>query len=329
MPVLLALLSLAVADDAVSLRAVRTVTFGQDAPSVTIDSRVVGHVRVQMRCGAKAYTLNTRVTPGGSYTLTMDGLPSGDHTCSGTLTLEGEDGSSGQLPLDLRVSLRKPPVLSVRPEDLNLDEQTLMLRADRPLDDIQVDVFGPENLRIGGSRTPAGGRSEVAVSWSSHGEVVRIDVRATDDAGIGTLLELIPWAYAIPHEDVVFETNSAEIRPSEQPKLEKAWHELERVVAKYGSVVQVQLFVAGYTDTVGSASSNQALSERRARSIASWFRARGFKEAIFFQGFGESALAVSTPDETAEAANRRAIYILAARPPVTSHDIPHDHWKKL
>jgi hypothetical protein len=204
-----------------------------------------------------------------------------------------------------------------------------VLRSDRRLDDVQIDVYGPDGARIGGGRSPAGGRDRVPLDWSSDGEIVRIDVRATDDAGISALLQLIPWSYAIPHEDVIFATASAEVDPAEAPKLEAAWSELERVVARYGAVVEVRLYVAGYTDTVGSAASNQALSDRRARAIAAWFRDRGFKGPIFYQGFGESAPAVPTPDETAEAANRRALYILAARPPATSADVPRGDWRPL
>jgi mono/diheme cytochrome c family protein len=42
------------------------------------------------------------------------------------------------------------------------------------------------------------------------------------------------------------------------------------------------------------------ISRARAQSIASWFRHRGLKIAIAFEGFGESALLIKTPDETDE-----------------------------
>jgi outer membrane protein OmpA-like peptidoglycan-associated protein len=94
-------------------------------------------------------------------------------------------------------------------------------------------------------------------------------------------------------------------------------------------VVEIQLYVAGYTDTVGNSASNQGLSERRAKSIARWFSTRGFAQPIHFQGFGEDALAVGTPDETDQAANRRAIYILAAQPPPTGPTLPRSAWHRL
>ena len=98
---------------------------------------------------------------------------------------------------------------------------------------------------------------------------------------------------------------------------------------KYGSVVEVRLYVAGYTDTVGAAAGNQALSERRARAIATWFRNRGFTGAVQYQGFGESVLAEPTADEVDHAANRRALYILAAQTPPISTALPRSAWKAL
>ena len=79
--------------------------------------------------------------------------------------------------------------------------------------------------------------------------------------------------------------------------------------------MKLQLFVGGYTDTVGDIASNLQLSERRARAIASWFRAQGFERPIYYQGFGERGLTVQTADEVDEVQNRRAVYIAAAEPP--------------
>jgi outer membrane protein OmpA-like peptidoglycan-associated protein len=100
------------------------------------------------------------------------------------------------------------------------------------------------------------------------------------------------------------------------------------VVARYGSVVDIELFVAGYTDTVGSTASNQGLSERRAEAIAGWFARRGFAGPIWYQGFGESVLKRATPDETDELVNRRALYLLAAEVPPPSAELPHRNWRK-
>ena len=92
---------------------------------------------------------------------------------------------------------------------------------------------------------------------------------------------------------------------------------------------QLKLFVAGYTDTVGSHSANQSLSNNRARSIAQWYRQNGLRIPIYYQGFGEEVLAKPTPDETDEPANRRALYILSSQQPATSESLPRSKWRRL
>jgi outer membrane protein OmpA-like peptidoglycan-associated protein len=71
------------------------------------------------------------------------------------------------------------------------------------------------------------------------------------------------------------------------------------------------------------------LSNRRARSIARWIRAHGFTYPIFFHGFGESLLAVKTPDETENGANRRVLYIVSSNPPPPGSDVPEVKWTAL
>ena len=55
------------------------------------------------------------------------------------------------------------------------------------------------------------------------------------------------------------------------------------------------LYVAGHTDTVGNAGYNLKLSQARAQSLGRWFRQRGVRIPIAFEGFGETALKVQTP----------------------------------
>ena len=64
--------------------------------------------------------------------------------------------------------------------------------------------------------------------------------------------------------------------------------------------------VAGYADTQGRPGPNQILSERRANEVRRVLLAEGVRANISTQGFGETNLAVATPDNTSEARNRRA-----------------------
>jgi outer membrane protein OmpA-like peptidoglycan-associated protein len=78
---------------------------------------------------------------------------------------------------------------------------------------------------------------------------------------------------------------------------------------KQGHVVQVT--VTGHTDTVGSASYNQGLSERRAAAVKQQLVADGVSDGeIQTVGVGKTGLLVPTADGVREPQNRRAEIVL-------------------
>jgi enamine deaminase RidA (YjgF/YER057c/UK114 family) len=323
------LLLAAFAQDAIEMSAVRQVSEG-DSPSVTFSPNVSGAIEVTLTCSGRRFALNEPIVPGRDLTLSLEGLPSGTHTCSGRLSLRAEDGSTGEMPLTLEVAILPPLALSVKAEELDLDSRSLWLEASRPLSHVTLEAIGERGTVIGDASTALDGMLRTEIRWTQRdGEVLQLRLVGTDAANTRGELVLSPWSYAIPHEDVVFASGEHAITAKEEPKLEQAWSELETVRKRYGDIVEMQLFVAGYTDTVGASSGNQALSERRAQAIARWFRNRGFSGTIWFQGFGEDALAVATADNTAEAANRRALYVVAAERPPLSTELPRTAWKRL
>src|SRR3569833_1667311 len=75
------------------------------------------------------------------------------------------------------------------------------------------------------------------------------------------------------------------------------------VLAHGGTVV-----VDGYTDTTGTPEHNLELSRARADTVAATLAGQGIRDRhIEAHGFGESHLAVPTPDETVEPLNRRVV----------------------
>jgi len=90
-----------------------------------------------------------------------------------------------------------------------------------------------------------------------------------------------------------------------------------------------KLYIAGHTDTVGTAAHNLDLSRRRAQSIAGWFRKNGLRIPISYEGFGEFALLIATPDNTDERRNRRVDYILATEDPVLKATEFQAVWKPI
>jgi peptidoglycan-associated lipoprotein len=66
------------------------------------------------------------------------------------------------------------------------------------------------------------------------------------------------------------------------------------------------LSIVGHTDTVGAADRNVQLALRRAEQVAQLLReANALAQQVEVTSHGESNLLVATPDETAEALNRR------------------------
>jgi len=85
----------------------------------------------------------------------------------------------------------------------------------------------------------------------------------------------------------------------------------ERVIAALADEAKRQggtVVVDGYTDTTGTPEHNLELSHARADAVAEVLAREGIRDrAIETHGFGETHLAVPTPDETVEPLNRRVV----------------------
>ncbi len=320
-------IALAMAQDAITFTTRNKVQEGE-VPSVTFSSIVEGSLKVQLGCGAQRFELATAVHPGSKHELSLGGLASGEHACVGTVRLDQPDGSWGEMPLSLPVSVLSVLSWDYGMGDVDLAARTLTAHPSRPLASASLQLIGLGRQVLATVPADLSDPSTPRFAWDDVGEVLVLRIEGTDTAGIAGFLELSPWSYAVPHDDVVFASGSHAIPASEVPKLEQSWRDVQAVLDKYGDVVDIELFVAGYTDTVGDATSNQGLSERRARAIAGWFQQRGFRGPVWFQGFGESVLAVGTPDETDQAANRRALYVLSADKPPVSEVLPRQNWSR-
>jgi len=169
----------------------------------------------------------------------------------------------------------------------------------------------------------------IVLSWPAvTGAVARIDLKVTDVYGYFAGMSMFPWV-AIPHEEVNFETGSDAVRDSERSKLEASLKEIVAMVNHYKDVGPANLFIAGHTDTRGDPIYNRDLSMRRARAIAGYFRKRGLRFPILFEGFGDTSLRVATPDETDEIRNRRVDYILSREAPSLRSTGFAVAWKRL
>jgi OOP family OmpA-OmpF porin len=98
---------------------------------------------------------------------------------------------------------------------------------------------------------------------------------------------------------VNFDFDSAEIRRDSRPTLDEA-------ALLLGDNRSVLVITEGYTDSIGSAEYNQALSIRRAEAVYRYLVNRGIApERLTVEGFGETRPVASNDTETGRAQNRR------------------------
>lgn len=320
-------LALAARADDLSFMVTRVVPTGT-IPAITFHAATDGTMQANVRCAGRTFSLTQALAAGTETALSLP-LPEGAHTCSGLVRFDKPSGDWAEVPLQFPVVVRSPLRFTVSLADVDLAGRRLVVHADQPLVEATVTRVGLGGAVLGTERADLSEPRDPVFTWTDPAEVLVLRVAARDADGIAGSVELSPWFYAIPHDDVVFASGSDIIAAEEAKKLERCWQDVAMVRDKYGAVVDIELFVAGFTDTVGPAASNRTLSERRAAAIAAWFRSRGFSGSVWYQGFGEDVLAAPTADEVDEVRNRRALYLLSAEQPAVSPALPSDRWRRL
>jgi outer membrane protein OmpA-like peptidoglycan-associated protein len=217
-----------------------------------------------------------------------------------------------------------------------LDEHFMVIKMSRPPGKVQLTVKTEEGAVIDDVQEDFTGRpanAPLRISWKQDKDqpTGSISLRMYDRDEHYLDQEYSAWYVPIPHEEVNFRTDSADVDASEVPKLDAAFAKIQEVLAKDKAKEHknLTLYIAGHTDTVGNNGYNLQLSQRRAQSLARWFRQKGVRIPIAYEGFGETVLRVQTPDNTDEVRNRRADYIIADdAPPMTGVGFKPS-WKRV
>ncbi len=218
-----------------------------------------------------------------------------------------------------------------------LDEHQMVIRMSRPPGKVQLTVKTEEGAIIADLQEDFTGRpagAPLTVKWDQDKDqpIGSIELRMYDRDEHYIDQEYSAWFVPIPHEEVNFRTDSSDIDAPEVPKLEAAFAKVQEILSKDKAREHknLTLYVIGHTDTVGNAAYNLKLSQARAQSLARWFHQRGVRIPIAYEGFGETALKVQTPDQTDESRNRRADYILADEaPPMVGTGGFKPGWKRI
>jgi outer membrane protein OmpA-like peptidoglycan-associated protein len=246
------------------------------------------------------------------------------------------------LPLGARAEPEQPPPAPTRSgldilidkSKVDLKEHRLEVKMNHVAAKVTIKVYDESGVVLADEEQEFAGRapgSALVVTWSpsTDANVGRIEVFAYDADGAYKGIAIIPWSVSIPHEEVNFRRDSAEIEDSEKPKLEASFIKVNEAISAHKELGKITLFIAGHTDTVATAAYNLQLSRARAQAIAIWFRRRGLKVPVAFEGFGESALLVKTADEVDEPKNRRVDYILSVDEPTLKTSGFRPAWRRI
>lgn len=117
-------------------------------------------------------------------------------------------------------------------------------------------------------------------------------------------LELAPLTEGlkIRLNNLFFKFNSSELDDESLP-------ELDRLLDLMRKNIKLQIQVNGHTDNVGSESSNQILSENRAKSVVQYLSRNGIEETrLSYKGFGESQPVGDNNTDSGRQTNRRVEY---------------------
>lgn len=108
--------------------------------------------------------------------------------------------------------------------------------------------------------------------------------------------------------DILFATSSAELSVAAKQTLT----DLNKVLKKYPeNIIQVQ----GHTDSSGSVSFNQTLSQQRAKAVCDFILANGLKtDSLTYIGFGANQPIASNDTAEGKAKNRRVELKITANP---------------
>jgi outer membrane protein OmpA-like peptidoglycan-associated protein len=332
----LTLLPAAAAADAISVKMLTHVPAGQQ-PHLTVTAleaveRV--EIRLNREDGKGVDVTMGPLAPGGWQDVMLDGTP-GKHQYSGRITAVAH-GKPDSTPVSFGTVVSAELTVVIDKAKVDVGRGRLELLVSSPEGKVEVTVIsatdGATLVEHEQEFTDHPTGLPLVVQWPPQpkdAEVGRIDVRVSEPGGAYRSYSLSPWSVYIPHEEVIFATDSAAVTNAETPKLEASLAKISDALAKHKELTGIKLYIAGHTDTVGTNKYNLALSLKRAQAIASWFRKKGLELPIACEGFGEQALRVATPDNTDEPKNRRVDYILSVEDPALHATDFRAAWKLL
>ena len=169
--------------------------------------------------------------------------------------------------------------------------------AQRSAEDAQRDAAAATQQAQAASDQTAMARQDTLAAQATAAQLqarlTELDAKSTDRGMVVTI------------GDLLFDTNSAVLKPG-------AGQSVQRLGAFLKAYPQRTALIEGYTDSVGSAATNQALSEHRADAVKSALLAVGVtSDRLVIRGYGEGYPVASNQSSEGRMGNRRVEVILS------------------
>ncbi len=320
--------------DSVSVSVTHVALMGQGKPTVNVAilEPIMGFKLTLKRSDGKDLEIKGGGKPGQTRQLDLN-QGEGKFGYTGELSVNLPNGSVESMQLQFDAELWGPLHLKADKADVDIEHRKIKVSIDRPAAKAVVKVLMDTGRAAFDGDIPFDGaapNTPLEISWPQQpGKVMKVSILVYDTLNFFSGVEFFPWQIDIPHEEVNFDSGKWDIKPEEQEKVDKSYTLITDAVNRYGRLADIKLYVAGHTDTVGKTDANRSLSLNRARAIGGYLRKRGLSIPIFYEGFGEQALSVQTPDETAEPGNRRADYTISIENPKLERPPFPPRWQKL
>ena len=173
--------------------------------------------------------------------------------------------------------------------------------------DLESQRLAQERQAAEAARLAAEAQAQDARAAAAQAERERAELREKLRQQLSQVLETRETARGliVNVSDVLFDFNSANLKPGAREKL-------ARVSGILLTTPGLNIEVEGHTDSVGSDSYNQHLSEQRAGSVRDYLLDQGIMPtAVATSGFGESQPAVSNATPAGRQQNRRVELVVS------------------
>lgn len=278
------------------------------------------HVRLERCADHPINEYFSSMTAGETRTISWMQAP-GNYACQ--LMIDGKSamGTVWKVNENHQFASIDPMQLNINLRELTPEMHDVMLHTSRPFTKATAVVTAEDGSIIADVVYQVNHAKDYRLEWEpSQKKPAVIEIKVSDETGAWASSTI--FYFQIPHTDIAFDTGKHAIRADQTKYLKETQVRIAEILNRPNlSKFAADLYITGHTDTVGSSSSNEKLSLARARAIAQWFASNGLNIPIYYRGAGERGLAVPTPDDTPNASNRRAVYILSNHPPMDTETL--------